>query len=278
MTSTPLAGPTPFRAARVTSSTILTAGALIMVALVIPTFAALVIDDRTLEGANIWDKPLKFQLSLMIYLVTLALLVQLIAATTRDGVFARLLAVVAMVAAAGEAFYITLQAARGRASHFNFETETEMVLYQLMGLGAVLLVVCAFSIGVLIWRAPREGLSPGLKLGSIVGLTLGGALTLAIAGLMSTGAIDGPGHWVGGEHSDARGLAGFGWSTTGGDLRVPHFFATHLMQALPLLGLFADKVAPRTAHTVVYIGIALSLLVVAATFAQAISGQPLFVP
>ena len=278
MTSVVLAGPTPFRAARVTSSRILVAGAMIMVALVLPTLGALVLDDRTINGAGIWDKPLKFQLSLMIHLVTLALMVQLIAPSTRDVMFVRLLAIVLAIAAAGEAFYITLQAARGRASHFNFETQTEIVMYQLMGIGAVLLVVCAFIVGVLIWRRPHEGLSSGLKLGAIAGLMLGGSLTLLIAGLMSAGAVDGPGHWVGGERSDARGLIGFGWSTTGGDLRVPHFFATHLMQGLPLLGLLADKLMPHAARPIVVTGIAAGLLVVGATFALAISGQPFIVP
>ena len=79
----------------------------------------------------------------------------------------------------------------------------------------------------------------------------------------------GTGHWVGGVPTDAGGLPLFGWSRTGGDLRVPHFFATHVMQALPLLGLAADRLAPRRAVPLVWAGVGVSLLVVAATFAQA---------
>jgi hypothetical protein len=65
-----------------------------------------------------------------------------------------------------------------------------------------------------------------------------------------------------------------GWSTTGGDLRVPHFFATHLMQALPIAGIFADKVLPSNAKLFVWLASVLGLMVVALTYTQAVSGQP----
>ena len=80
---------------------------------------------------------------------------------------------------------------------------------------------------------------------------------------MAAGAIDGPGHWVGGLRSDEHGLPLVGWSTTGGDLRVPHFFATHLMQALPLTGWLADRLLPARARTLVWAAAALGLLVIA---------------
>jgi hypothetical protein len=91
---------------------------------------------------------------------------------------------------------------------------------------------------------------------------------------MSSGVVDGPGHWVGGIRSDAGGLPLLGWSRTGGDLRVPHFFATHIMQALPLLGLAADRMAPGRVAVTILAGAALSIGVVSATFWQAVQGIP----
>jgi hypothetical protein len=55
---------------------------------------------------------------------------------------------------------------------------------------------------------------------------------------------------------------------------VPHFFATHIMQALPLLGLALDRFWPGIARAGIWIGAVLSVVVVAATFVQAVSGRP----
>ena len=253
----------------------LIAAALMLAALAVPTVAALVLDDRTIYEASVWEKPLKFELSLIIHLATLALIVRLVAPAQRAGRFVRIFAIAAALSALGEVLYILLQAARGRASHFNSETLVESAMYSLMGLGALILVACAFAYGVMVAVAPRDGIGRGLKLGAVIGLTLGASLTLMIAGLMSTGMVDGPGHWVGGIRSDAQSLPLFGWSTTGGDLRVPHFFATHLMQALPLVGLVADRMAPKIARRLVVLAAAIGLAVVTGVFLQALSGQPL---
>ena len=111
-------------------------------------------------------------------------------------------------------------------------------------------------------------------IGAASGLMISAVLTLVTAGVLSSGAIDGPGHWVGGTRTDAGGLLLFGWSRSGGDLRVPHFFATHIMQALPLLGLLLDRVRPDRARMGVWIGAILGIALVAATFVQAVSGRP----
>lgn len=178
------------------------------------------------------------------------------------------------VSATLEIAYLTLQAARGRASHFNDSTQLEATLYQVMGIGALALVVCSFISGWMVWRQSRPELGLGLRTGAAWGLMMSAVLTLITAGVLSSGAIDGPGHWVGGVKTDAGGLFLVGWSRTGGDLRVPHFFATHIMQALPLLGLLLDRFQPTHARLGVWIGATLSVAVVTATFLQALSGRP----
>ncbi len=143
-----------------------------------------------------------------------------------------------------------------------------------MGPAAVAIVVVTAWLGWLIWRNPVPHRRPGLVLGAALGLMLGSAATLVITAPLAAGAINGPGHWVGGLRSDAGGWPLFGWSTTGGDLRVPHFFATHLMQALPLAGSLADWIAPRRSRTLVWAAAVLGVLVTALTLAQAVAGRP----
>jgi hypothetical protein len=168
-----------------------------------------------------------------------------------------------------------LQAARARQSHFNFDTPVESFMYGMMGAGATALVMCAFVIGWGVYKGGNPAVGSGLRAGAAWGLMLGAVGTFITAGAMSSGLVAGPGHWVGGVHSDAHGMPLTGWSTTGGDLRVAHFFATHLMQLLPLVGLAADRWRPRVARQFVWASAAAILALVVATFVQAANGRPL---
>jgi hypothetical protein len=253
---------------------VLIVGIGLSVALALPSLAALSLDDRLINGISVWSKPLKFQASLAMMLLTLILLLPLIEARTRAGLGVFLASLMAAITANGEVFYITLQAARGRASHFNDSTPFEAMAYSVMGAGAALLVLSSLVIGVYILMRPRPDAPAGLRLGGGWGLVLGSVATLITAFALGSGEIDGPGHWVGGIKTDIGGLPLFGWSRSGGDLRVPHFFATHIMQALPILGLCLDRLAPRFARPGIAIGAVISIAVVVGTFVQAAQGRP----
>jgi hypothetical protein len=250
-------------------------GAALLIAFAVPTIAAAILDDRRLNDVSVWDKPLKFEASLAVHLVTLGILASLLTPAWGEKRLVRWAYLGSALAAIGELAYIVLQAARGRSSHFNFGTPIEAAMYGVMGFGAIILVVCAFIIGLAIARGSRPETGAGLKTGAAWGLMLGAAATLVTAGIMSAGLLDAPGHWIGGVRSDAHGLPLAGWSSTGGDLRVPHFFATHLMQALPLLGFVADRWLPGQAHRIVWAGACLGVLAVLFAFFQAALGMPL---
>ncbi|AOG11183.1 hypothetical protein [Agrobacterium sp. RAC06] len=253
---------------------VLIVGIGLSVALALPSLVALSLDDRLINGISVWSKPLKFQASLAMMLLTLILLLPLIEARTRAGLGVFLASLMAAITANGEVFYITLQAARGRASHFNDSTPFEAMAYSVMGAGAALLVLSSLVIGVYILLRPRPDAPSGLLLGAGWGLVLGSIATLITAFALGSGEIDGPGHWVGGIKTDVGGLPLFGWSRTGGDLRVPHFFATHIMQALPILGLGLDRFTPRLARPGIALGALISIAVVVGTFVQAVQGRP----
>lgn len=244
--------------------------ALVMLALIPLCLIALAADARTLNGVSVWAKPLKFQVSLILHLMTAAVLLHLVQPAARNGASMRAVALALAVCALLETAYITLQAARGRASHFNFDTPLDSALYSAMGVGAVLLIAGAAWIGVRILRRPADGVGPGLRLGAGLGLILGAAATFAVAGYLGNNG----GPWVGGAPRDAASLPFVGWARDGGDLRVPHFFATHLMQALPLAGWAADRWAGRRAPALVWAAAGLGLALVAGTFLQALAGRP----
>ncbi|PTT90884.1 hypothetical protein DBR42_05010, partial [Pelomonas sp. HMWF004] len=217
--------------------------AVLCLALALPSAIAWGLDSRTLHGVNIWIKPLKFHLSFGLHWLTIACLLQALGQRAASAKSLQWWLRIGGLATVAEVLYITLQAARGRASHFNFSTPLESVLYfALMGGAAVLIMLATIWVGWLLWRhaEPAQRRS-GLWLGAVLGLIVGSIVTLLVTAPLASGAIDGPGHWVGGVRTDVAGLPIVGWSTTGGDLRGPHFFGTHLLQFLPLVGWVADR-------------------------------------
>lgn len=231
------------------------------------------IDPTQLNGINIWIKPWKFQISVAIHLLTLGFFGVLLAQSTVNARRLQTISIVAVVSSVFELSYISLQAARGQASHFNNSSTIAEVMYALMGIGAVSLTACA---GVLGWWILRERAAGSIDLartaigwGLIIGCVLGTASGAYVGGQTS--------HWVGGTLSDAGSLPVVGWSRDGGDLRVAHFFGLHAMQLLALLAwpIYKLSGATRTAVNAWWACAALYSGWSAYTFIQAINGLPL---
>jgi H+/Cl- antiporter ClcA len=110
-------------------------------------------------------------------------------------------------------------------------------MYGLMGLGALVLVVGSFYLGCLLFREYQSKRNQPLLLASALGLTIGSVLTLVIAGYLSSGS----GGLMTTSHNDSLRFPLFGWYLNGQDLRIPHFFATHMMQLIPLYGLWLSQ-------------------------------------
>jgi len=248
--------------------------AFFLIALIPMTIALIYFDPTQINDISIWKKPLKFHVSLTIHVVTFAWLASRFSEDRRQALGVRLLAISSCVFIILETGIINLQAARGVASHFNQTTVFDQILYSLMGVGALILTWPAMALGIRFFLTkPSRKLTPGLKLGAGLGLTLGFILTVLLAGYMSMRA---GGHWVDAPPTDANGLPIVGWSRQGGDLRVTHFFATHLMQALPLAGYLADRFLSGSRISVktwVWIATGLGVSITLLTFWQAMSGH-----
>lgn len=119
----------PLPRSRISAQNILWHSAIAILVLVPITLLAMAGEERLLNGINLWIKPLKFQVSVALHVVTLAILVRLIAAERQEGRWVRCAVWACAVSAMFEVAYITLQAGRGRHSHFNDSTVIEQVLY-----------------------------------------------------------------------------------------------------------------------------------------------------
>lgn len=263
----------PYQPARMAFDT-----SILCLALAVPSAIAFGLDARTLNDINIWSKPLKFQLSFALHWLTVVCLLQLFSPAAASAPSLRWWLRIGAFASVVEVFYITLQAARGRASHFNFSTPLETYLYfGLMGGAAVLMMLATIWVGWMLWRhAEPAQRRTGLWLGALLGLVVGSMVTMLVTAPLASGAIDGPGHWVGGIRTDATGVPIFGWSTTGGDLRVPHFFGTHVLQVLPVVGWIADRSCAKEPKRWVWLALIAAVLIVLATGWQALQGRPFF--
>ena len=235
-----------------------------------PTAVALGVDGRTLNGVSVWIKPLKFQFSLAVHLLTVAGLMLFLPADQRQRRLVRTLVAIMTAAALFEIGYITLQASRGAASHFNETTVPARMLYALMGIGAVSILVASGWIGALILRHGRK--ADPVVLAAGVGLVLGALL----GGVTGTALSGHGGHWVGDVVTDVGGLPLFGWSRDGGDLRVAHFAGMHLTQALPIAAWIATRRLPPRLHRPTITAVAVAgTIVTAVLFLQALRGRPL---
>ena len=222
-------------------------------------FALPLIDARLIGGVSVWEKPAKFFLSLTVEAVTVAWAISLL---PRQALGVKTATWVFVFASWVEMAYIIYRASRGEASHFNQTSVVAIIMYALMGVGAVSLVATSAFIGWRIWQnragmVMREAASLGLMLGSVLGLIGGGYLSSHTS------------HWIGGDLTDATGLPIFHWSTTGGDLRVAHFIGLHATQAVPLAGLSGSRLA-------VYSVALMCIAAMAGAFILAVMGVPLF--
>ncbi|MGL4966039.1 MAG: hypothetical protein ACRC67_32765 [Inquilinus sp.] len=241
---------------------------LALLALAVVLSVAWALDPRQLHGEDVWAKPVKFLLSVGLFALTSAWFIGELPQARRNAAPIRAARWTVIAAGTFELGYITLQGALGQPSHFNESTPFHTVMFALMGIGAVALTATTLPLAREIARH-GTGLSPALRLAIVLGLVLTFILGVGAGVAISTHG----GHAVGG--TGGPGLPLLGWSTTGGDLRVPHFLGIHAQQLLPLAAAGLTEALPMRARPAVWLVSALYVLLTLAAFAQAMAGRPL---
>ncbi|GAA1840568.1 hypothetical protein GCM10009836_19900 [Pseudonocardia ailaonensis] len=265
--------------------------AVAMAVLLVVCVVGLIVDDRVLTGVPIWTKPTKFALSTLIYAVTWAWLIALVRGhrpaaarwTHRAGTVAAVLLGV-------ELAIITVQVLRGTTSHFNQTTPLNAALFQVMAVSIVGVWLATLYTTAQLFRVRDldPARSRAIRAGAVValvGMALGFLMTRPFPGQIAAGGSIIGAHTVGVADGGA-GLPFLGWSTVGGDLRIPHFVGMHALQALPLLLIALELLAPRipvlrriaVRRSLLGIAAVTYLLVLALTTWQALRGQSIVAP
>ncbi|HEV7890072.1 MAG TPA: hypothetical protein VGP08_05510 [Pyrinomonadaceae bacterium] len=226
-------------------------------------------DARTILGLNPWVKPLKFLVSIAVYVWTLAWLTRYVSGYRRS---IKLISWTTAAVFVGEMFCIIMQSARGTTSHFNIRSAFDGAVFSLMGL-LIAVNTLLVLVTLLLFLKPTERPAPAYLWGIRLGLLLFFAGSLEGAAMVMNGA-----HTVGAPDGGA-GLPFVNWSTRAGDLRVAHFLSFHALQLLPLAGFALSRHKPdwparRQTACVVTLAI-LYAACVSLIFWQAMRGRPL---
>lgn len=189
-------------------------------------------DTRTIRGANVWAKPLKFMASLALFAATTAVLMLAAGqAAPLDGIAALVIATSTF-----ELVYITFQASRGAPSHYNTSDALHATLTLTMAVGAIGLASSQAWLAWAIAATNPTWLSSVPLLGAVTGLAATCVLG-TISGFMLGGHRAPPG----------SGLPLAGWQRRG-DLRPAHFLGVHAQQFIPVFGLVAGRLPGGAAH------------------------------
>jgi hypothetical protein len=226
-------------------------------------------DGRLVMGINPWIKPMKFAVSIAIYLLTIGwLLYELPLREPLKRLVNWTIAVTLVI----EIVLITMQAARGVTSHFNNTTVFNAAVFGVMGTAISINILVAAYLALKFWNVEAEIPAPFLW-GIRIGLTI-----FVLASLEGFAMVSHSAHSVG-VPDGGPGLPIVNWSTMGGDLRVAHFFGIHALQVLPLAGYLlstrrAESLTSNPVRWVQGMGAVYALLALL-LFLWAMAGRPL---
>jgi hypothetical protein len=246
------------------------AGMAFTLVLLAVSLAALAFDKRHILGISPWIKPIKFELSIVVFLATCAVLLW---ALGQDGRWAPQIVWLGRgfgLSMAVEIAVIVLQSTRGLRSHMNFDTPLDTGLFSTMGIFILLNTMLAGWLLVL-WCQTSAGFEAAVVWGIRLGL-----IALLAGSIEGVRMVSNGGHAVGASDG-LPGLPFINWSTRFGDLRVAHFFALHALQIFPLVGLAlaSTKWRPEWQTAGVFAFAAVYLAAVWWMFAEAMRSMPL---
>ena len=220
--------------------------AALMAACTVLCLVGLIVDHRMLTGVPIWMKPLKFSVSIGIYAVTWAWLINQLQRAHRVAWWAGTLSAFFLLV---EQIIIVGDVIRGTTSHFNVSTPFNALMWSVMAGSIAVVWVATLVVSILLFANPGPDTARNfaIRLGAalaVIGMGLGFLMTIPTKAQIEAGGSIVGAHSVG-VTDGGPGVPFFGWSTVGGDLRIPHFVGMHALQTLPILLILIELVGGR---------------------------------
>jgi hypothetical protein len=233
---------------------------------------ALGLESSPIMGVHPALKPLKFAVSITIFLATIGVLLPSIA--TSPAVRSALAWVFATTMAI-EMLVIVAQAVRKTTSHFNVGEPMNRAAWGLMVSAIVVASIAMACVALLASILPLtdgngRAMHPVLAFAWRAGLWI--LLLAPLSGFAMGARLQ---HSIGGPDG-GPGLPFVNWSVIHGDLRVAHFFALHALQVLPILAWMTVRtITARSAQWgVVSITVIACVVTCLVALGQAFAGRP----
>lgn len=244
-------------------------------------------DPRRITGVPLWDKPLLFAISIGIYALTLSWLLGLLKRWRRA---AWLIGTVVSVGLLIEMVIIVGAALADTTSHFNVSTPFAAAMWAVMAVSIVVVWSLGIPVAVMLFRTDLGDGARSLAIRSgVIVAFIGMGLAFLMTGPQPSQLSDYRG--IVGAHAvgladGGPGLPLVGWSTVGGDLRIPHFVGIHALQLIPLAALLLELAARRipalrsadARRGVIWIIVALYAAMLGVLTGQALAGQSIVHP
>ena len=226
------------------------------------------IDQRRLAGENVWNKPVKFGMSLTLHFATLAV----VSGFLENSIVLLTVAWLSVAAAVVEVAYIAVQAGRQRRSHFNKDTRIEAAIYAMLGIGALLVLSPAVVVGIAAALSPPPAWPSAVRMAVPVAFIVGSGLTLLVTLYMGRRNS----RYAAPPPATLQTMWLTGWAVNAADLRPAHFVVTHIMQGVPVIALAMSFLfAPTIALVLAGIAAAGWTGLTLALFRRTIAGRPL---
>ncbi|WP_431158255.1 hypothetical protein [Winogradskyella poriferorum] len=205
-------------------------------------------------GTNAWYKPIKFTLSTAI----LSFSVGWYTGYLKPSSDINVMNWVIIITLAFEVIYITWQASKGQASHYNQSSPFYAFMFSMMALAATIATIAVGYIGIKFFSYSINDI-PNYYLWAIrFGFIL--FVIFSFEGFVMGAKMS---HTVGAQDG-VKGLPFLNWSVSYGDLRISHFIGMHALQVLPLVAWYFLKNTKLTIlAAIIYALLAVFILVMA---------------